>query len=50
MAMAFLATTGLTADATASSGYCYFFASVATAILLAVAADANFVTFSFHHV
>ena len=50
MAPAFLAITDLTADVKASSGSCYFLAAAATATLLAVAADANPVTFSFHHV
>lgn len=51
-AAVFSATTVLTADVDAipSSGSCYFFAAVATATLLAAAADANPVTFSFHHV
>lgn len=48
----FSATTDLTAaaDATALSGSCYFFAAAATVTPSVAAADANPVTFSFHHV
>ena len=50
MEPAFSAITDPTADVKTSSGSCYFLASAATATLLAADADANPVTFSFHHV